>query len=136
MSTTLAEVGAATGSVRTRLGETLLVRGALRTPQGRIGLVLVGVVLGVALLGPLVSPGSSDAVVGLPFEKPSAAHWLGTEELGRDAFSRYLHGGLALVLVAFAASVVDVAAAVPPPPPLAMAQAPPLVSFSQRSCTR
>lgn len=92
--------------MRARLGESLLVRGALGTRQGRIGVVLVGVVLGVALIGPLVSPYSPTRVADLPFQQPSGAHWLGTEELGRDVLSRYLHGGLALVVVAFMATTL------------------------------
>jgi peptide/nickel transport system permease protein len=63
-------------------------------------------VIAVALLGPLLSPQSPTAIASLPFETPSGEHWLGTDQLGRDAFARFLHGGLALVLVAFVATVL------------------------------
>jgi peptide/nickel transport system permease protein len=58
-----------------------------------IGLLLVLALLAVALLAPLLAPypptvGALDARL-LP---PSAAHWLGTDDQGRDILSRLIHG--------------------------------------------
>ncbi len=92
--------------LRRRVGRSLLVRGALGTRVGRAGLVIVAVIFGIALIGPLVSPFTPTEVVGLPFQAPSGAHWLGTDELGRDALTRYLHGGITLVVVAFLATLL------------------------------
>lgn len=68
----------------------------------RPGLVLAVVVLVVALAWAIV-PGlftSQDPLTGVPREKlraPSAAHLFGTDETGRDVFSRVVHGtGLSL----------------------------------------
>jgi peptide/nickel transport system permease protein len=64
------------------------------------------VILLVAFFGFLFAPHSPTEIVGLPLQKPSAAHWLGTDALGRDVLSRYLDGGRTLVIVAFAATVL------------------------------
>ena len=68
----------------------------LRTRQGIVGLVLLGFVVGVALIGPLVAPHPLDAPIGLgvPGAAPSAVAPLGTDYLGRDVLSRVLHGGI------------------------------------------
>ena len=60
----------------------------------RIGFVLVGIIVGAALLAPLIAPASP--VMGdvehaylLP---PSAEHWFGTDTQGRDILSRVIYG--------------------------------------------
>ncbi|WP_181699218.1 ABC transporter permease [Nocardia sp. GTS18] len=67
-----------------------------------LGLVVSGVVLviavGWAVVPSLFAPG--DPLTGVPGEKfqgPSAAHWFGTDNLGRDLYTRMVHGaGLSL----------------------------------------
>ena len=64
----------------------------------------------VALLAPWISPYPPDAVdVTRRLLTPSAAHWLGTDILGRDVFSRLLHGSRISLLAGF--SVVLLGAA-------------------------
>lgn len=67
--------------------------------------VTAGLVLLVALLGPVLAVGSPTAQVGLPFDPPSGAHPLGTDFLGRDALVRVLHGGAVVVGVAAGATL-------------------------------
>lgn len=58
------------------------------------GLITLVVLILLALLAPLLAPadpGVQDLTQRLA--KPSAAHWLGTDELGRDVLSRILYGG-------------------------------------------
>jgi peptide/nickel transport system permease protein len=76
-----------------------LLRNAAATMTGRVGLALIAAVAAVALLGPLLSPHSSTEVVGTPFQGPSGDHLLGTDFLGRDGLSRFLHGGRTLLVV-------------------------------------
>ena len=53
-----------------------------------VSLVVVVILVGAALLAPLIAPYDPDAIVG-PFSgAPSAEHWLGTDQIGRDVFSR------------------------------------------------
>jgi len=57
------------------------------------GAALVLAWLLIALLAPWLSPYSPDFVdVTNRLQPPSALHWLGTDALGRDCFSRLLHG--------------------------------------------
>jgi peptide/nickel transport system permease protein len=76
--------------------------------QGMLGLFLVMLFLGAALLAPWLAPYDPDAFAGLPLEPPSMEHLVGTDELGRDLFSRILYGGrieLALAMTAVPASL-------------------------------
>jgi peptide/nickel transport system permease protein len=69
----------------------------LRTRTGGAGLALVALVVGIAVVGPLVAPHPIDAPIGIPGQGPSAAAPLGTDFLGRDVLSRLLHGGLPVI---------------------------------------
>jgi peptide/nickel transport system permease protein len=93
-------------SLARRVRGSLVVRGALGSWPSRVGLGTVSAILFVALLGFLFAPHSPTELVGLPLQKPSAAHWLGTDALGRDVLSRYLDGGRTLVVVAFVATAL------------------------------
>lgn len=86
--------------------QNILVRGALGTGVGRVGLALVALVLAVALVGPLVSPYGPGDLVGVPYAAPSHDHLLGMDGLGRDALSRFLYGGRAVVAVALGATAL------------------------------
>ena len=56
-----------------------------------------------------LSPYDPDAMdVMLKMAPPSADHWFGTDELGRDSFTRALYGGRVSLTVGFAAMVVSV----------------------------
>ncbi len=61
---------------------------------GYLGLALVLGVVAVVALGPLVS--GQDPIATNPlnaFSPPSAQHWFGTDDLGRDVFTRVAVGG-------------------------------------------
>ena len=69
------------------------------------GIVLAWVL--VALLAPWISPYNPDFVdVANRLQPPSAAHWLGTDALGRDCFSRLLWGARISLLAGFAVVVL------------------------------
>lgn len=89
------------------------VRGVLGTAAGRIGVTLLLLSLGVALLGPLFAPYGFDQLVGRPYAGPSAHHLLGTDFLGRDALSRVLDGGQTVLLVAALSTLLAYAVGVP-----------------------
>jgi len=91
---------------RPTLRGSLVVRSAFGSFSGALGITLVVLVVGISFIGPSVAPHGENDVVGLPFLSPSGAHPLGTDALGRDAFTRYLYGGLTLVLVAVAATAL------------------------------
>jgi peptide/nickel transport system permease protein len=59
----------------------------------RVGLALAGLLILSALLAPWVAPADPAAQnMAARLQSPSASHWMGTDELGRDIFSRVLYG--------------------------------------------
>jgi peptide/nickel transport system permease protein len=86
------------------------VGSAVRTPRGATGLGLAGFVVAVAVVGPLMAPDSSIALLTFPFAKPSGHFLLGADFLGRDVLSRVLDGGWLLLLMAVAATVLGIVA--------------------------
>jgi peptide/nickel transport system permease protein len=81
---------------------------AMRTWRGRIGAGLVGLVIGIAVLGPLVAPHSPTQFVTLPYAAPSRTALLGGDTLGRDVLSRLLDGGWEVLAMAAAATLIGV----------------------------
>lgn len=79
----------------------------MRQRQAKVGLVLTLAVLAIALLGPLSLPWltgvSSTEFTGRPF-KPVGL--FGTDNLGRDVLSRFLDGGLKLLVYAALATAL------------------------------
>ena len=75
-----------------------------------IGLLVYAVFAVVALAAPLVAPYNPHVLIYQPDGEvaanlpPTAAHWLGTTNLGRDIFSQLLFGARAALLVGFAAA--------------------------------
>lgn len=77
---------------------------ALRNPLAFWGFVIIATVLALALFAPLIAPYDPDAIdVKAILLEPSAAHWMGTDALGRDVFSRMLFGARISLLVGFVA---------------------------------
>ncbi|MEZ5779831.1 MAG: ABC transporter permease [Paracoccaceae bacterium] len=77
-------------------------------PSALFGAALVAFFVIVALLAPLLPiPGPAETDWGAVRKAPSAAHWLGTDEIGRDVLSRMIWGAQASLL----AGVVSVAIA-------------------------
>lgn len=64
-----------------------------RNPLAFASLVALVLILGAALLAPWIAPYSPERMDILHrLAPPSAAHWLGTDDFGRDEFSRVLFG--------------------------------------------
>lgn len=86
---------------------TELLRRMLRSPQGALGLVLVGLILLVVILGPLLAPYNPETFAPLQrYKAPSAQFLLGTDQYGRDILSRLLFGARATVLLAVIATAM------------------------------
>lgn len=67
-------------------------RPAWMQPLGVIGATILIALALVALLAPLIAPHDPLAQEARRLMPPSAEHWFGTDQLGRDVFSRVLHG--------------------------------------------
>jgi peptide/nickel transport system permease protein len=83
---------------------------ALRDPLGALGATLVVLFVLSAALAPMIVPYDPNALdVPARLQGPSLAHLLGTDNLGRDVFSRVLYGGriaLGVALTAVGLSLV------------------------------
>lgn len=85
----------------------------IRQPKGLIGLSIVGFYAVLALIGPAVAPYDPYAQnFAATLRPPSAVHWFGTDQLGRDVLSRVMTGaraslgiGIGGVAVAFVIGV-------------------------------
>lgn len=84
----------------------VIFRETLRTPRACVGAVIVTLLALLALLGPLVAPHSASDLVSFPYASPRSGLPFGADYLGRDVFSRWLAGGLNILVVAFLATVL------------------------------
>ncbi len=66
----------------------------LSDPSATVGVVLIGIMVALALLASLIARyPPNDFDLSSLNEGPSAAHWFGTDYLGRDMWSRVIYGG-------------------------------------------
>src|SRR5262245_44618643 len=72
----------------------------------RIGLGLLALVVGVAVLGPFFAPHGETEGVGIPNKAKVDGLWFGTDKLGQDVWSRFLLGGRSILLFAVAATAI------------------------------
>jgi peptide/nickel transport system permease protein len=93
------------GAVRRGLRENRLLA---------IGLVMALAIVVVGLLAPLLAPSAPEATH--PFQTlqaPSAGHWFGTDQLGRDLYSRVLFGTRISPVIAFLVLVISCGVGIP-----------------------
>ena len=87
-----------------------ILRRLWRTPEGKVGLILFAVILFFALAGPQIAPYDPLKVAMKErFQAPNREYWFGTDEVGRDVYSRVIYGtrislSSALVVIVLAAS--------------------------------
>jgi peptide/nickel transport system permease protein len=97
-------------SQNTRFTRILLVfRDVVSRPSGAIGLTLVVAHLVLALISPLIVPYDYKTMnSALMLTGPDGTHWLGTDHVGRDVFTRVLLGGREALLVTGVATPIAV----------------------------
>ena len=80
-----------------------------RHPLAVIGLSLFALILLLALGAPLIERYPYEALnLRDKFQAPSMTHWLGTDRVGRDIWSRLLHGGRVSILVGFSSAAMTI----------------------------
>ena len=85
-----------------------ILRNAARLARTRIGLAIVGLIVAIAVFGPLIAPHSPTEFVAAPNSGPSSKALFGADALGRDVWSRFLHGGLSVLWMSVAATLLGV----------------------------
>jgi ABC-type dipeptide/oligopeptide/nickel transport system permease subunit len=81
-----------------------------RNPAAMLGVGLVSFFIIIAVFAPLIAPYDPLEQSFVPFSSPSSDHLFGTDELGRDVFSRVVYGArislpLGLLLVVLASTI-------------------------------
>jgi len=88
---------------------TLVRALVVRKPLGAIGAAIVLILLAVALFADHLAPQHFNETSLLDaLQPPSRAHWFGTDELGRDLYSRILYGAQISMTVGLAATAIAV----------------------------
>ncbi len=80
-----------------------------RTPGAWFGVLVLGLIVGLAALGPLVfsgDPHAFDLTVSQDLQAPGTAFWFGSDDLGRDLFLRCVHAARISLMVGSAAMLV------------------------------
>jgi peptide/nickel transport system permease protein len=72
-----------------------------------IGLFFTSLYFGAAIFASWIAPYGMAEIVGDSWEPASAAHWLGTDTIGRDMLSRMIWGGQTTIFVAAAATMLS-----------------------------
>ncbi|MDR3532100.1 MAG: ABC transporter permease [Rhodopila sp.] len=92
----------------------LVVARFLRRPAAVAGLVVIVLFVSVAVLAPLIAPFDPVATSWSAIRKaPSAAHWMGTDENGRDVLSRVVFGARASLLAGVVSVLIAAGIGVP-----------------------
>ena len=97
------EVAAPAASVRGAGVARQVWRALTREPLGMAGFILVVLIVGSVVFADLLVPHDPNQIMaGSRLAPPTAEHWLGTDQLGRDLFSRVIMGGRVALQVALA----------------------------------
>ena len=83
-----------------------------RSRMGLVGLFMLLVVVLMAVFAPVIAPYDPKEVVRVTIDDiyaaPSATHWLGTDDAGRDVLSNFIYGSRVSLIVGFFASFISI----------------------------
>ncbi|MCW3066709.1 MAG: peptide transporter ATP-binding protein [Solirubrobacterales bacterium] len=86
------------------------LRAFLGARGGRIGIVMLVLLVGLAIVGPIVWGGkATSSDVSIAYQGSSSAHLLGTDDLGRDVLARTLAATRLTLLLGLAAGAISIA---------------------------
>jgi peptide/nickel transport system permease protein len=110
----MASVGTAEGTAAPRGARRGRLSILLNDPGARIALLAVLALVLVALLAPVLAPFDPTAQhVADALQPPGSAYWFGTDEFGRDVFSRMVHGTRPALLVGLCSVALAVCVGTP-----------------------
>ena len=83
-----------------------------RRSMAMIGLIMLIIAILTAAFAPQIAPYDPKAPIRVTIDDiyaaPSAAHWLGTDDAGRDVFSSFVYGARVSLMVGFFASFISI----------------------------
>src|SRR5215469_4581869 len=98
----MSELALPAGQVRSAAPAWLLVRRLVRRPLVLISLLILLVMLTAAIGAPWLAPYAPRKMdIAHRLVAPSAAHWFGTDEFGRDVLTRCMYGAQLSLTVGF-----------------------------------
>ena len=85
-----------------------LARDLVRNPLTMVGLAVIITLLLVAAFAQWLAPYSAiEGTLADRLQPPSAAHWMGTDELGRDILSRVIYGARVTLMIVLLVAVIS-----------------------------
>ena len=80
-----------------------------KSKTAMLGLVLLIFVVGIAIFADVIVPYENAITQNIPelLQGPSAAHWFGTDEAGRDLFARIVHGSRYSLAIGIITTIVS-----------------------------
>ncbi|MDA4845456.1 ABC transporter permease [Hoeflea poritis] len=95
--------------MQARLGVSYrLARDLMRNPLAMVGLMIILALLLVAAFAPWLAPYSPvEGTLADRLQPPSAAHWMGTDELGRDILSRVIYGARITLMIVLLVAIIS-----------------------------
>ena len=80
----------------------------VKNKRAMIALVIFLIIALMAIFGPMISPYSYDGMdTAIMNQRPSTAHWFGTDRFGRDLFTRVLYGARISLMVGIVTAVIN-----------------------------
>ena len=83
-----------------------------RNSMGLVGLGMMGLILVIAIAAPVIAPYDPEEVIQVTiadlYAKPSAQHWLGTDDAGKDVLTNWIYGTRVSLIVGFFASFISI----------------------------
>lgn len=87
----------------------LIIRQFLRNKTAVVGLIIVAILIMMAIFAPYLTNYSYKAVSPLEANQlPNSEHWFGTDNMGRDIYSRILYGARYSLSIGFAAETLGI----------------------------
>ncbi|MEP3279683.1 MAG: ABC transporter permease [Stappiaceae bacterium] len=95
--------------MQARLGQFYrLARALMRNPLAMAGFVVITILLLVAAFAPWLAPYSPiEGNLSNRLQPPSGAHWMGTDELGRDIMSRVIFGARITLMIVLLVAIIS-----------------------------
>ena len=78
-----------------------------KSPSAVIGLFLISIFILIVIFGPNVAPYSPSAFKSPAFNPPDSQNLMGTDDLGRDIFSRVLYGARVSLIIGFLSALLS-----------------------------
>jgi peptide/nickel transport system permease protein len=108
VTTTLTATEFATAAVVAPKRPPGLLRTAWGLGRSKVGTLISGVILALALFGPYLSKHGSEEYITNPYTRRVPGLLLGTDYSGFDVVARFLHGGRTIIVTAFFSALLGV----------------------------